>query len=129
MEAFDREDIDPKTIISNPEPNVQTVSLTKDEILIHMQTVITGCCNSFSVSNTFSSWKNTSRGLATIKQIEKDFHTGINLWVNMTMDCIIGCDNDAILRSMSDQFTWIKDLLLIKKYINTYYSNQTYPTT
>ena len=119
MEAIDREDIDPRTIISLPQPNDQIISLTKDEILTRMQTVITGCCNSMQVPNTLSSWKNTARGLGTIKHIEMDFYLGVKMWLDITQNNLMGCNNDEILKSMSDQFSWIKDLLLIKNYINT----------
>ena len=119
MEDIDSEDIDPKTIISLPEPNDTDVELTKDEILTHMQTVITGCCNSINVPNTLSSWKNTAHGLGTIKHIETDFYQGVRMWLNITQNNLMGCDNDIILGSMCGQFAWIKNLLLIKNYINT----------
>ena len=126
MEAIDREDLDPKTIFSKPELNNEVITLTKDEIIGLMQTVITGCYNSNLVSNTFSSWKNTAKGLATIKHIENDFYMGVNLWLNITMDSIIGCSDNELLKSMSTIFLWIKDLLLIKTYINKYHNNNIY---
>lgn len=72
-----------------------------------------------SVPNTFCSWKNTALGLRTIKHIDKDFYLGVNMWLYITQNNLMKCDNDIILRSMIVQFTWIKDLLLIKKYMAT----------
>jgi len=86
-----------------------------------MELVIYGCLYSFTVPNTFSNWKNTINELTIIKHIDKDFHKGVNLWVNITMDAIIGCSDDTILQYMSVEYPWIIDLLLIKKYINTYF--------
>ena len=119
MEAIDREDIDPKTINFTTISDTACKKLTKDEILAHMQTVITGCCNSMQVPNTLSSWKITARGLGTIKHIEKDFFLGVRMWLDITQNNLMGCDNDEILEQMSNELSWIKDLLLIKNYINT----------
>ena len=124
MKAIDREDIDPKTINFTAIMDETCKNLTKDQILEHIQIVINGCCNSLNVSNSFSSWKITAKGLSTIKHINNDFHLGVNIWVNMTMNTIIRCDNEIILKSMANNFDWINDLLLIKKYINAYYDNQ-----
>ena len=44
MEAIDREDIDPKTIDFNTISNAVCKNITKEDILTHIQTVITGCC-------------------------------------------------------------------------------------
>uniref|UniRef100_A0A6C0AXH2 Uncharacterized protein n=1 Tax=viral metagenome TaxID=1070528 RepID=A0A6C0AXH2_9ZZZZ len=118
------ETIDSKTINLTDTIDENCKNLTKDQILQHIQTVINGCCNSLNVSNSLSSWKNTAKGLSTIKQINNDFHIGLNLWVNITMDTIIRCDNETILKSMINDYDWINDLLLIKKYINAYYANQ-----
>lgn len=122
MEAIDQEDIDPKTINFTVISDATCKKLTMDDIVSHMQTVITGCCNSMHIPNTLSSWKNTAIGLNTIKHNEKDFYLGVKMWLNITQNNLMECDNDIILRSMIDQFIWIKDLLLIKNYINTYHA-------
>ena len=116
MEAIDREDIDPKTILSNQESHKST-DLTKDEIVYHIQTTIDGCCNSISVPNNFASWKNTAKGLAFIKHIEKDFYKGVELWITLTQTAIMKCDDDSILKSMVNNFPWINSILLLKDHM------------
>ena len=124
MNSIDHEEIDAKINNFTTTMDESCKNLTKDQILEHIQIVISGCCNSLNVSNSFSSWKNAAKGLSTIKHINNDFHLGVNLWVNMTMNTIIRCENEIILKSMINDFHWINDLLLIKKYINAYYGNQ-----
>ena len=113
MEALDREDHDPKIIYANIK-SMEVPILTKDEILDHIELVTLGCIQTFNVSNTFSSWKNNVNGLNNIKHIETDFYAGVNLWINITMDCIIGCSNDDILHLMAIDYPWINTLLFIK---------------
>tara|TARA_B100001057_G_C22814658_1_gene936882 strand:- start:1276 stop:1647 length:372 start_codon:yes stop_codon:yes gene_type:complete len=123
MEGIDQCDIDTNTNNLKTIMDSNCKNLTKDQILEHIQNVINGSCNSLNLYNTFSIWKNTVIGLSTIKHINNDFHKGVNLWVNITMDSIICCHNEIVLKSMVDDFPWINDLLVVKKYINTYYDN------
>ena len=41
------------------------------------------------------------------------------MWLDITQNNLMGCDNDEILEQMINKLSWIKDLLLIKNYINT----------
>ena len=127
------EEFDPDSVIALPKeneislPNLNSIQisveeLTKDEILNHMEIVIKGICNSIDVPNTLSSWKITVRGLNTIRHIEKDFYLGVNMWLNITQNNIISCDNNEILESMKNEFSWINDLLIIKRYMNKNYA-------
>jgi len=122
MEARYIEIIDPKTVMAYNPKNI----FSKEEILDYIELVIYGCIYSLTIPNTFSSWKNTVNGLVNIKHIDNDFHYGVKLWVNITMDDIIGCSDNEILQYMSLDYPWINELLIIKKYINTYYSKYIY---
>tara|TARA_B100001093_G_C26834479_1_gene1017690 strand:+ start:1662 stop:2048 length:387 start_codon:yes stop_codon:yes gene_type:complete len=126
------EEFDPDSVIALPKENeislpnlnriqISVEELTKDEILNHMEIVIKGICNSIHVPNTLSSWKITVRGLTTIRHIEKDFYLGVNMWLNITQNNIISCNNNEILESMKNEFSWINDLLIIKRYMNKNY--------
>ena len=123
MEANNTKLLETKSNISLSQSNNPTIELTKDQILDYIESVTTGCCDSIYVPNTLSSWKITARGLRTIKHIEKDFYLGVKMWLNITQNNILDCNDDVILELMSNQFIWIQDLLLIKKYINTSPSN------
>ena len=123
MEAIDREDIVPFSILNfDSKPVVSFMS--KDDIIKHMQIVIDGCYQSISISNAFSSWKNTATGLSTIKHIDRDFYTGVRLWLTITQDQIIECNDDKLLRKMAWSYSWINDLLLVKNHIKTIDDNK-----
>lgn len=109
-------DIEQKTISANQESQ-KALNLTKDEIVRHIQITIDGCCSSLPVPNNFASWKNTAKGLAFIKHIEKDFYKGVELWIPFTQTIIMNCDDDNILKSMISNYPWINSLMIIKNYM------------
>lgn len=119
MEAFDREDIDPKSIYRSQELPL----LTKDEILYHIEMVTSGCCYSPEVSSIYVNWKNSSNILSNCKDNEEEFYKSVERWLNTTQNTIIRCSDDDILKNMSLEQTWITNLLLIKndiKRLNDY---------
>ena len=98
------------------------VEYSTDQILYHMQIVIDGCSKTIYLSNIFSSWKNTAKGLSGIKDNYHDFNKGIKLWVTILQDTILNC-TDEELELLHTKIHWIDDLLIIKKYINNYINN------
>ena len=115
MESIDREDIDPKSIFNFAiEP-----PLTKDDILMHIRTVIQGCSASIDNTELGPSWKDTANRLATIKHINKKFYTEVQIWLGVTQTFIIYCEQDKQLIITATVYPWISNLLLVQNHINT----------
>jgi hypothetical protein len=102
-----------------------TPLLSKNKIVEHMEIVITGCYKDFYISNSYSSWKNTAKGLSLMTSAENDraFHMCINMWIDLTQNQIIGIDIDKLPIEIYNNFSWLNSLLIIKKYIKTYNDN------
>ncbi len=90
---------------------------TKNQILSDIQIVINGCSNDIHLSNKFSSWKNTAKGLSVIKEDQSNFNLGINLWIQITQDQILGISDIEDLKVLQNNgFSWIENFINVKKY-------------
>ena len=62
---------------------------TEEIILDNINLFTIGCVKDINVSNVYSSWKNTYKGLKTIIHKKKDFYIGVNLWLEITRNQIL----------------------------------------
>ena len=94
--------------------------LEKEQIIEKIQIVIDNCCKHFKIDNTLLTWKNTAYDLNDIKLDINQFNFGIKLWINITENEIIKCNNIILLTNLSNSttYTWLKYFLDIKNYAN-----------
>lgn len=93
----------------------------RNQILSEIQLVINGCSKDLNLSNNFSSWKNTAKGLDFIKEDHSKFKLGINLWIKITQDQILGISNIEDLQNFQvSKFPWIKSFINIYNYNNQF---------
>ncbi len=98
---------------------MQTSNQSQEEILLgHLETVTSGMIKDLQVNNAYSSWKNTPKGLRFIKEDKAKFNQGINLWLQITQNQLIGTDNNEVLKQLASQWIWINSLLEIKKFVD-----------
>ena len=100
------------------ETNNKEYSLNYEEedlILEHITIVTNGIIKDIEVNNSFSSWKNTPKGLKLIKNKTNDFYLGVNLWLKLTENQFLDIDNINILKTMTYTFPWLKSYILIKE--------------
>lgn len=90
----------------------------EDTIIEHIQIVTTGLVQDLKPTNLFSSWKNTPHGLNFIKSDKYKFYLGVNMWLNITQNQLLGSQNNEILETIANEFSWVNNLLEIKKIIN-----------
>jgi hypothetical protein len=92
---------------------------TQEDIIIeHIQIVINGIVQDMRPNNSYSSWKNTPHGLNFIKSDKAKFYLGVNMWLNITQNQLLGTQNNEILEILKNQFSWVNNFLEIKKIIN-----------
>ena len=92
-------------------------------IVNHTNIVTMGLINNLQITNAYYSWKNTSKGLNFIKDDKNIFYQGVDLWLNITQNQLLGIDSNDILNKLSKQFNWIEKLIEIKKCILIIVSN------
>ena len=86
----------------------------EDLIISNIIIVTDGINNSFRPNNSYASWQNTSKGLKIIKNNKKDFYMGVNLWLQITQNQLLNCNDDNLLKMLLTQLPWINNLLIIK---------------
>ena len=90
----------------------------EDTIIEHIQIVTTGLVEDFKPNNSFASWKNTPHGLDFIKNDKSKFYLGVNMWLNITQNQLLGSENNEILEILANQWSWVNNILEIKKIVN-----------
>ena len=90
----------------------------EDIIITHIKNVTIGIIQDLQPSNSYASWKNTPLGLNLIKSDKKNFYLGVNMWLDITQNQLLGTNKNELLDILKNQYTWINDLLEIKKIIN-----------
>ena len=98
---------------------MQVENNNKNEILSNIKIVTQGIIEDIGVNNSFSSWKNTERGLRFIIEDTTNFYRGVKLWINIVENQIIHCNDIKLLKSIAIQFKWIDNFLEIKSSIET----------
>jgi len=89
---------------------------SQEEIILgHLEIVTVGMIKDLRVNNAYASWKNTPIGLRFIKEQKAQFYQGINMWLQITQDQLLGTSDNKHLEKMILQFSWINSLLEIKK--------------
>ena len=86
----------------------------EDLIIENIIIVTDGINNSFRPNNSYASWQNTPKGLKFIKNKKKDFYMGVNLWLQITQNQLLNCNDDNLLKMLLTQLPWISNLLRIK---------------
>lgn len=89
-------------------------------IVNHINIVTKGLINNFQISNAYASWKNTPKGLDFIKDDKNRFYQGVDLWLSITQNQIMGINNDDILNQLTKQYDWVENLIEIKKMYSDY---------
>lgn len=90
----------------------------EDIIITYIKNVTNGIILDLQPNNSYASWKNTPLGLNLIKSDKKKFYLGVNMWLDITQNQVIGINNNELLNVLKNQCTWVHDLLEIKKIIN-----------
>ena len=98
---------------------MQVENNNKEEILSNIKIVTQGIIEDIGVNNSFSSWKNTEKGLRFIIEDTTNFYKGVKLWINIVKNQIIHCNDIKLLKSIAIQFKWIDNFLEIKSNIET----------
>jgi hypothetical protein len=92
---------------------------TQEDIIVeHIQIVTTGIVENIKPNNSYASWKNTPHGLNFIKSDKSKFYLGVNMWLDITQKQLLGTQNNEILETIANQWSWVNNLLEIKKIIN-----------
>tara|TARA_Y100000748_G_scaffold212280_1_gene178027 strand:- start:516 stop:815 length:300 start_codon:yes stop_codon:yes gene_type:complete len=92
---------------------------TQEDIIIeYINNVTKGIIQDLQPNNSYASWKNTPRGLNLIKSDKKNFYLGVNMWLNITLNQLIGFNENELLDILKKQCAWVNDLLEIKKITN-----------
>ena len=91
----------------------------KEEILSNIKIVTQGIIEDIGVNNSFSSWKNTEKGLRFIIEDTTNFYKGVKLWINIVENQIIHCNDTNLIKSTALEFKWINNFLQIKSSIDT----------
>jgi hypothetical protein len=89
----------------------------KDIILDNLNIVCHGIIKDFRPGNQFASWKNTYIGLKSIKNDSAKFYMGIDLWIQITENQLIGRIDNTMAEDMKYNFPWITNFLEIKKLV------------
>ena len=90
----------------------------EDKIIEHIEIVTNGIMKDMKPNNSFASWKNTSKGLNLIKNDKIKFYLGVNIWLNITQNQILGSENNEILDILKKEFVWINNVIEIKKILD-----------
>ena len=97
--------------------DIQNNISNEDLIVNCIDKVTKGILQDMQISNAYASWKNTPKGLNFIKHDKNKFYQGVNMWLDITQNQIIGTNDNDILNNLSIQFSWINNILEIKKLI------------
>jgi len=93
---------------------------TQEDIIIeHIEIVTNGIVTNMRPNNSYASWKNTSKGLNYIKTDKPKFYLGVNMWLNITQNQLLGTEDNEILNLLKCEFSWVNNVLDIKKLINS----------
>ena len=87
----------------------------EDLIIDCIDKVTKGIIEDMQISNAYSGWKNTSKGLKLIKNDKYSFYLGVNMWLNITLKQIIGTNNHNELNILSKRFKWLENIFIIIK--------------
>jgi|TARA_A100001015_G_C15023538_1_gene729260 hypothetical protein len=87
----------------------------EDIILNNIKIVTNGIIKDIGVSNRFSSWKNTEKGLRFIIKDKIKFNMGVIMWINIVESQILNCNNNDLLLTLINNYNWIENFLEIKK--------------
>ena len=98
---------------------MQAENNNKEEILSNIKIVTQGIIEDIGVNNSFSSWKNTEKGLRFIIEDTTNFYKGVKFWINIVENQIIHCNDIKLLKSIAIQFKRIENFLEIKSSIET----------
>ena len=90
----------------------------KDDILINLKIVTDGIIKDLMPNNGLASWKNTPIGLKFIKDDSTKFYMGVNLWIEITENQLIGTNDEGTMQHMKYTYPWITNFLEIKKLVN-----------
>ena len=103
---------------------------TQEDILAYIGTVTKGILKefksdklaSFITTNplSYANWKKQFIALKSklIKSDKEKFFFDVNMWLDITQNQILGTNENESLDILKTQYTWINDLLEIKKIIN-----------
>tara|TARA_B100001094_G_C18129139_1_gene771231 strand:- start:364 stop:651 length:288 start_codon:yes stop_codon:yes gene_type:complete len=92
---------------------------TQEDIIIkHIEIVTNNIVETTRLNNSYSSWKNTAKGLNFIKTDKPNFYLGVKMWLNITQNQLLGTENNEILNLLKCEFSWINNILEIKQLIN-----------
>jgi len=89
----------------------------KEEILNNIKIVTEGIIKDIGLNNSFSSWKNTEKGLRFIKNDTEKFYLGIKMWINIVENQILDCNDISLLNSAVNNYKWIENFLQIKYFV------------
>jgi hypothetical protein len=86
----------------------------EEKILNNIKIVTEGIQKDIGLDNSFSSWKNTEKGLRFIKNDIEKFYLGVKMWINIVEDQILHCNDISLLKSIINNYKWIENFLEIK---------------
>ena len=86
----------------------------EEQILNNIKIVTEGIQKDIGLDNSFSSWKNTEKGLRFIKNDTQKFYLGLKMWINIVEDQILHCNDYSLLKSVVNNYKWIENFLQIK---------------
>ena len=86
----------------------------EEQILNNIKIVTEGIQKDIGLDNSFSSWKNTEKGLRFIKNDTEKFYLGLKMWINIVEDQILHCNDYSLLKSVVNNYKWIENFLQIK---------------
>ena len=86
----------------------------EEKILNNIKIVTEGIQKDIGLDNSFSSWKNTEKGLRFIKNDTEKFYLGVKMWINIVEDQILHCNDYSLLKSVVNIYKWIENFLEIK---------------
>ncbi len=107
-------------MIQENHKNITIPQNVKDNIVQDIQVVIDGCCQDLHLSNSYASWKQSSKGLNNIKNDSKNFILGVKLWLQITLNNILEISNIDDLKILKDitKLSWLNNLINIIQIIN-----------
>lgn len=90
---------------------------TEALIIDHIKVVTDGIISVAKPDNYYSSWLNTGKGLDLIKTDKTKFYLGLNLWLKITEEELLGINNPDDLNKLKEHYSWIYSLYEIRKMI------------
>lgn len=86
----------------------------KEKILNNIKIVSAGIIKDIGVNNSYSSWKNTEKGLRFIKDDSDQFYLGVRMWIDIVEQQFLLCNDTNILKSIANTYNWVENFLEIK---------------